>query len=115
MLAKSSGCRTIHRPVFRHEVDQDARKSNLNDVALCNNFEQLVELGNSNKAVDANDQHIINIVDWLWQFAFDQRASDIPPLNLKRDLGTIRFRIDGVLHQVYQSSPRGYDSDDGAH
>ena len=83
---------------------KDARKSNLNDVALRNNFEQLVELGNSNKAVDANDQHIINIVDWLWQFAFDQRASDIH-LEPKRDLGTIRFRIDGVLHQVYQVPP----------
>jgi len=41
------------------------------------NFEQLVELGKSNRQLDANDQHIVNIVDWLWQYAFDQRASDI--------------------------------------
>lgn len=80
---------------------KDARKTNNNDIALRNNFEQLVELGKSNKAVDANDQHIINIVDWLWQFAFDQRASDIH-LEPKRDMAAIRFRIDGVLHQVYQ-------------
>jgi general secretion pathway protein E len=80
---------------------KDARKSNGNDVALRNNFEQLVELGKSNKQVDANDQHIINIVDWLWQFAFEQRASDIH-LEPKRDMAAIRFRIDGVLHQVYQ-------------
>ena len=80
---------------------KDARKSSGNDIAMRNNFEQLVELGKSNKQVDANDQHIINIVDWLWQFAFEQRASDIH-LEPKRDLGTIRFRIDGVLHQVYQ-------------
>ena len=78
-----------------------ANKSNGQDVALRNNFEQLVELGKSNKTVDANDQHVINIVDWLWQYAFEQRASDIH-LEPKRDLGTIRFRIDGVLHQVYQ-------------
>jgi len=78
-----------------------ANKSTGQDVALRNNFEQLVEMGKSNKQVDANDQHVVNIVDWLWQYAFEQRASDIH-LEPKRDLGTIRFRIDGVLHQVYQ-------------
>ncbi len=78
-----------------------ANKNTGQDVALRNNFEQLVELGKMNKTVDANDQHVINIVDWLWQYAFEQRASDIH-LEPKRDLGTIRFRIDGVLHQVYQ-------------
>ncbi len=76
-----------------------AHKSGNQDIALRNNFEQLVELGN--KQVDANDQHIINIVDWLWQYAFEQRASDIH-LEPKREVGVIRFRIDGVLHQVYQ-------------
>ncbi|MDP2132031.1 MAG: GspE/PulE family protein [Sulfuritalea sp.] len=65
------------------------------------NFEQLVELGKSNKQFDANDQHIVTIVDWLWQYAFEQRASDIH-VEPRRDLGIVRFRIDGVLHQVYQ-------------
>ncbi|NYE61473.1 general secretion pathway protein E [Duganella sp. 1224] len=78
-----------------------ANKSGGNDLSLRNNFEQLVELGKNNKQVDANDQHVINIVDWLWQYAFEQRASDIH-LEPKRDLAAIRFRIDGVLHQVYQ-------------
>ncbi|HEX8602832.1 MAG TPA: GspE/PulE family protein [Pseudoduganella sp.] len=80
---------------------RDANKSNGQDLALRNNFEQLVEMGKSNRQVDANDQHVINIVDWLWQYAFEQRASDIH-LEPKRDIGNIRFRIDGVLHQVYQ-------------
>ncbi|ALK98622.1 type II secretion system protein E [Massilia sp. WF1] len=80
---------------------RDANKSSGQDLALRNNFEQLVELGKANKQVDANDQHIVNIVDWLWSYAFDQRASDIH-LEPKRDAGVIRFRIDGVLHQVYQ-------------
>ncbi|MBK7355885.1 GspE/PulE family protein [Propionivibrio sp.] len=64
-------------------------------------FEQLVELGRSNRQFDANDQHIVNIVDWLWQYAFDQRASDIH-IEPRREIGIVRFRIDGVLHQVYQ-------------
>ena len=79
---------------------RDANKSKGQDLALRNNFEQLVELGKSNK-LDANDQHIVNIVDWLWQYAFEQRASDIH-LEPKREIASIRFRIDGVLHQVYQ-------------
>jgi general secretion pathway protein E len=40
-------------------------------------------------------------VDWLWQYAFNQRASDIH-LEPRREQGVIRFRIDGVLHPVYQ-------------
>ena len=63
-------------------------------------FEQLVELGKANK-LDANDQHVVQVVDWLWQYAFDQRASDIH-LEPRREQGVIRFRIDGVLHPAYQ-------------
>ncbi|MCL2344520.1 MAG: GspE/PulE family protein [Desulfobulbus sp.] len=70
-------------------------------TAGLSSFEQLVELGKGNRQFDANDQHIVHIVDWLWQYAFDQRASDIH-VEPRRDLGIVRFRIDGVLHQVYQ-------------
>jgi general secretion pathway protein E len=80
---------------------RDASKSNAQDLSLRNNFEQLVELGKADKQFDANDQHIVNIVDWLWGYAFEQRASDIH-LEPKREFAAIRFRIDGVLHQVYQ-------------
>jgi general secretion pathway protein E len=65
------------------------------------NFEQLVEMGAANRQLDANDQHVVHVVDWLWQYAFDQRASDIH-LEPRRELGIVRFRIDGVLHEVYQ-------------
>ncbi len=71
------------------------------EVATTASFEQLVELGKTNKALDANDQGVVQVVDWLWQYAFDQRASDIH-LEPRRDIGAIRFRIDGVLHTVYQ-------------
>ena len=63
------------------------------------NLESLLELGKA-KAPEANDEHIINIVDWLLQYAFDQRASDIH-LEPRREVTNIRFRIDGVLHNVY--------------
>ena len=64
------------------------------------NFEQLIELG-KDKNLDANEQHVVNIVDWLLKYAFEQRASDIH-LEPRRNMGMMRFRIDGVLHQVYQ-------------
>jgi general secretion pathway protein E len=64
------------------------------------NLEQLVELSRAGK-LDANDQHVVNIVDWLLHYAFDERASDIH-LEPRRDQGNIRFRIDGIMHLVYQ-------------
>ena len=67
-------------------------------------FEQLVELGRTNKQLDANDQGVVQVVDWLWQYAFDQRASDIH-LEPRRERSVIRFRIDGVMHTVYQLPP----------
>jgi general secretion pathway protein E len=70
------------------------------DLAVASNFEQLVELGKAG-TLDANDRHVVHIVDWLWQYAFEQRASDIH-IEPRRDFGVVRFRIDGLLHQVYQ-------------
>ena len=65
------------------------------------NFEQLLLEVGKLKDPDAQDQHIVNIVDWLLQYAFEQRASDIH-LEPRRDKGKVRFRIDGVLHLVYE-------------
>jgi general secretion pathway protein E len=73
-----------------------AQENTPGEVSLARNFEQLVALGQ----LDANDSHVIHIVDWLWQYAFEQRASDIH-VEPRRDVGVVRFRIDGQLHQVY--------------
>lgn len=67
------------------------------------NLEQLVKLG-SKKDINADDQHVIGLVDWLLQYAFEQRASDIH-LEPKRDEGKVRFRVDGKLMQVYDLPP----------
>ncbi|MGY8830263.1 MAG: GspE/PulE family protein, partial [Pseudomonadales bacterium] len=77
------------------------------DTKLSNmgNFEQLLNLGAQDQEPDANDAHIVNIVDWLFQYAFTQRASDIH-IEPRREQGSVRFRIDGVLHTVYQFPPQ---------
>ena len=64
------------------------------------NLEQMLELGQIDQ-MEANDAHIVNIVDWLLNYAFTQRASDIH-LEPRREKGRVRFRIDGVLHLVYE-------------
>jgi len=76
--------------------------SNENELSKNNiqNLEQLMEMGRAGK-LDANDQHVVNIVDWLLQYAYDQRASDIH-LEPRRETSIVRFRIDGVMHEVYQ-------------
>lgn len=66
-------------------------------------FEQLVELGRGGD-VNADDHHIVHIVDWLLQYAYEQRASDIH-LEPRREAGRMRFRIDGVLHKVLEVPP----------
>jgi len=73
-------------------------------IAAPGNFE-LLNLGASDQEPDANDAHIVNIVDWLLQYAFGQRASDIH-IEPCREQGRVRFRIDGLLHDVYQFPPQ---------
>lgn len=70
------------------------------EVSSIANFEQMLKLGDM-ESPDANDAHVVQIVDWLLQYAFDQRASDIH-IEPRREKGLIRFRIDGVLHHVYE-------------
>ncbi|MBE2295434.1 MAG: type II/IV secretion system protein [Phycisphaerales bacterium] len=67
------------------------------------NFEQLLELGRRGE-LSADERPIVQIVDWLLQYAFAQRASDIH-LEPRREQGQIRFRIDGVLNTIYQLPP----------
>ena len=63
------------------------------------NVEALLQLGDTQNP-DANDQHIVKLVDWVLQFAFEQGASDIH-LEPRKETGKVRFRIDGVLHTIY--------------
>jgi len=85
---------TVSKSVNKAESESQGNGS---EIA---NLESLMQLGRAGK-LDANDQHVVNIVDWLLQYAFEQRASDIH-LEPRREQGNIRFRIDGVMHQVYQ-------------
>ncbi len=75
-------------------------KSDAGDGRAILNFEQLVELGKAGE-LGVDDRHVVHIVDWLLQYAFEQRASDIH-LEPRRESSLIRFRIDGVMHKVFE-------------
>jgi general secretion pathway protein E len=110
-MSKRAIKRVIANPadIERYQVEfynlaksvKGANRKNLGGGVGLSNFEQLVELGKAGDKLDANDAHIVRIVDWLWEYAFEQRASDIH-VEPRREQGIVRFRIDGVLHQVYQ-------------
>jgi general secretion pathway protein E len=107
-VARKTVRRVIANPtdIERHTVEfytlarSVSRASGGPAASAVTNFEQLVDLGKATDP-DANDQHIVKIVDWLLQYAYDQRASDIH-IEPRREVGRIRFRIDGVLHNVYE-------------
>ncbi|GAB6042761.1 GspE/PulE family protein [Endothiovibrio diazotrophicus] len=92
-LGEFYGMSASVRKAARHHAERQG-PAGLSDL------EQLVELGRAGK-LDANDRHVVSIVDWLLQYAFAQRASDIH-LEPRREQCGIRFRIDGVMHAVYQ-------------
>jgi len=77
---------------------QESQNGNIQE-----SLDQLVELGRTGQ-LDSEHHHVIQVVDWLLQYAFEQRASDIH-LEPKPTRGEIRFRIDGVLQPVYQVPP----------
>lgn len=63
------------------------------------NFEQLVSLSGTQE-LEASDRPVVQAVDYLLRYAFDNRASDIH-IEPKRSTSMVRLRIDGVLHPVY--------------
>ena len=64
------------------------------------NLEQYVRL-KAHAEIEATDQHVVNAVEYLLQYAFDQKASDIH-IEPKRDSSHVRLRIDGVLHYIHK-------------
>ncbi|MBW2183874.1 MAG: type II/IV secretion system protein, partial [Deltaproteobacteria bacterium] len=81
-----------------------AEKELVTPLTDLGNLEQYMKLQSAHE-IKSTDQHVKNAVDYLLNYAFEQRASDIH-IEPKRDLGTCRLRIDGLLHNIY-SLPKG--------
>ncbi|MFL6244695.1 MAG: GspE/PulE family protein [Thermoanaerobaculia bacterium] len=82
---------------FRASVTKAERDLSKGAIDL-GNLEQYIKL-KSGSEIESSDAHIVNAVDFLLQHAYESRASDIH-IEPKREHATIRFRIDGVLHEI---------------
>ena len=84
---------------FRRSID--AAEEQLSGPAIdLGNLEQYVKLREA-RDLQSDDRHIVNAVDHLFNYAFDQRASDIH-IEPKRNISLVRLRIDGILHSIYK-------------
>jgi general secretion pathway protein E len=86
---------------LRHSVKRAER--DLSAGIDLGNLEQLVRM-KSESEIESSDQHVVNAVEFMLQHAFESRASDIH-VEPKRESSLIRFRIDGVLHDI-QKMPK---------
>jgi general secretion pathway protein E len=83
---------------FRSSVSAAAKE--LSSEVDLGNLEQFVRM-KAVSEIEATDKHIVNAVEFLFRYAFDQRASDIH-IEPKREISEVRFRIDGVLHAIHR-------------
>ncbi len=83
---------------FRSSVSAAAKEID-SEVDL-GNLEQFVKM-KSVSEIEATDKHVVNAVEFLFRYAFDQRASDIH-IEPKRDVSEVRIRIDGMLHTIHR-------------
>ncbi len=83
---------------FKHSISAAEDHFSQKGVEL-GNLEQYVRLSSADE-LPSTDQHIVNAVNHLFSYAFEQRASDIH-IEPKRETSLVRMRIDGVLHTVY--------------
>lgn len=95
---KSEILNTI-REFFGFRTSISAAASGYTEQIDITNLEQLVRL-RGQAEIDSSDKHIVNAVDYLLRYAFEQRASDIH-IEPKRQNTLVRFRIDGVLHLIH--------------
>ncbi|MEW6258893.1 MAG: GspE/PulE family protein [Thermodesulfobacteriota bacterium] len=84
---------------FRHSIEQAETQFESTVIDL-GNLEQFVRLKTTDELA-STDRHIVNAVNYLFTYAFDQRASDIH-IEPKREASLVRMRIDGVLHTIYR-------------
>jgi general secretion pathway protein E len=82
---------------FRGSVTRAAAR--LADGSAGSSLAPFVKLRSNEELAGQNDEHVIAAVDYLLNYAFDQRASDIH-LEPRDQDGVVRFRIDGILHEI---------------
>ena len=99
VLSSKNDILKIVREFFGFRASVAAAEAEMPDSMELSNLEQYFKLKGHGE-IEATDQHIVNAVEFLLNYAFDQRASDIH-VEPKREKTFVRLRIDGVLHYIH--------------
>ena len=99
ILASRSDILKILEEFFGFQASVRAAQVGMGIGSELSNLEQLFKMRGRDE-IESSDQHIISAVEFLLKYAFDQRASDIH-IEPKRDKSMIRFRVDGILHNIH--------------
>ncbi len=99
ILASRSDVLKILEEFFGFQASVRAAQVDMGLSSELSNLEQLFKMRGRDE-IESSDQHIISAVEFLLKYAFDQRASDIH-IEPKRTKSSIRFRVDGVLHNIH--------------
>jgi len=100
VLSSRSDVQRIINDFYGFRISVSAAERELAPSFDIGNLEQYVKMRPEDQ-IDYQDQPIINAVEYLFRYAYSQRASDIH-IEPKRDFSSIRFRIDGVLHDIHR-------------
>ena len=99
ILASRTDILKILEEFFGFQASVRAAQVDMGLGSELSNLEQLFKMRGRDE-IESSDQHVISAVEFLLKYAFDQRASDIH-IEPKREKSTIRFRVDGVLHNIH--------------
>jgi general secretion pathway protein E len=99
VLSSKTDIQKVITELYGFSTSVKAAEAQMTQGVDLGNLEQYVKL-KKNDEIEADDRHIVNAVEYILRYAFDQRASDIH-VEPKRESSLIRFRIDGVLHNIY--------------
>lgn len=99
IFASRSDILKILEEFFGFQASVRAAQDGMGLGSELSNLEQLFKMRGRDE-IESSDQHIISAVEFLLKYAFDQRASDIH-IEPKREKSLIRFRVDGVLHNIH--------------
>lgn len=100
VLASRTDILKVLGEFFGFRASVIAAESEAKEGTDISNLEQHFQMRGQQQNDEGTDKHIIDAVDFLLQYAFDQRASDIH-IEPKRDKSLIRIRVDGVLHNIH--------------
>jgi general secretion pathway protein E len=99
VLSSKSDILKILREFYGFRASVLAAETEASSTVDLGNLEQFFKL-KVHQEIEGTDKHVVSAVDFLLNYSFYQHASDIH-IEPKRETSLIRFRIDGVMHNIH--------------